>query len=96
MNADDHRMQLRLNGSLNGTEIVNLDGEDLGKLEEIMVHVDRQRPENAPGFDEDAWPTTADPGWMSDVYRHDGATYRPHATDRRDSSEAPFAPLRKS
>ncbi len=138
MNTNDHPMQLLSTGSLNGTKIVNLDGEDLGKLEEIMLHVDsgevayavvsfggflgmgekffavpwealtvdtvehrivldvdRERLEDAPGFDKDAWPTTAEPGWMSDVYRHYGATYQPHAADPRDSSEAPFAPLRK-
>lgn len=136
MNTTNDPMQLLSTGSLNGTKIVNLDGEDLGKLEEIMLHVDsgevayavvsfggflgmgekhfavpwealtvdtdehrlvldvdRERLENAPGFEKDQWPSTAEPGWMSDVYRHYGATYQPRA-ERRASSEA-FAPLRK-
>ncbi len=138
MNNTDHRTQLLSAGSLNGTKIVNLDGEDLGKLEELMLHldsgevayavvsfggflgmgekhfavpwealtvdtdehrivldVDRKKLENAPGFDKDAWPTTAETGWMTDVYRHYGATYQPHASNERDATEAPFAPLRR-
>ena len=138
MNTHSNRPQLLSTGSLKNTKIVNLDGEDLGKLEELMLHldtgevayavvsfggflgmgdkhfavpwdalkvdtedhrivldIDRERLENAPGFDKDAWPTTAETGWMTDVYRHYGSTYEPHTADRRGSSEAPFAPLRK-
>ena len=138
MNTTTDRSLLLSTGSLKNTKIVNLDGEDLGKLDEIMLHVDtgeiayavvsfggflgmgdkrfavpwealsvdtdehrivldvdRERLENAPGFDNDAWPTTAETGWMTDLYRHYGATYRPRGAGRRDASEAPFAPLRK-
>lgn len=138
MNTNGNRTQLLSTGSLKNTKIVNLDGEDLGKLEEIMLHVDsgevayavvsfggflgmgdkhfavpwqaltvdtdehrivldvdRERLENAPGFVKDAWPSTADTAWMTDVYRHYGATYQPHSANARDESEAPFAPLRK-
>ena len=138
MNTTTDRNLLLSTGSLKGTKIVNLDGEDLGTLEELRLHVDtgevayavvsfgvflrmgdkhfavpwealtvesdehrivldadRERLENAPGFDKDAWPSTAEDGWMSDVYRHYGATYRPHAAANRDATEAPFAPLRR-
>jgi sporulation protein YlmC with PRC-barrel domain len=139
MNTTTDRTLLLSTGSLKNTKIVNLDGEDLGKLEEIMLHVDsgdvayavvsfggflgmgdklfavpwdaltvdtdehrivldvdRERLENAPGFDKDAWPTTADPVWMSDLYRHYGSSYQPRHAGRRDRADAPFAPLRKS
>jgi sporulation protein YlmC with PRC-barrel domain len=122
-------------GTLKNTKVVNPAGEDLGKLEEIMLHVDsgdvayavvsfggflgmgeklfavpwealridtaehhivldvdRERLETAPGFSKDAWPTTVDAGWMKDVYRHYGATYVPRAIAPRDRpAEEPLA-----
>jgi sporulation protein YlmC with PRC-barrel domain len=138
MNITTDRNLLLSTGSLTGTKIVNLDGEDLGTLDEIMLHadsgdvayavvsfggflgmgdklfavpwdaltvdtaehrivldIDRERLENAPGFDKDDWPTTAETGWMTDLYRHYGSTYQPRNASRRDSADAPFAPLRK-
>ena len=138
MNITTDRNLLLSSGSLKNTKIVNLDGEDLGILDEIMLHVDRgdvayavvtfggflgmgdkrfavpwealtvdtdehrivldvdrQRLENAPGFDKDAWPTTADDTWLSDVHKHYGSTYLPRDERRHDRADAPFAPLRK-
>ena len=138
MNATTDRALLLSTDSLENTKIVNLDGEDLGNLEEIMLHVDsgdvayavvsfggflgmgdkhfavpwdaltvdadehhialdvdRERLENAPGFDKDAWPTMAETGWMTDLHRHYGSTYQPRHASRPDSADGPFAPLRK-
>ena len=135
----EHNRNLLLStSSLKNTKIVNLDGEDLGNLEDIMLNVndgdvayavvsfggflgmgdkhfavpwdaltvdsvehrivldvDRERLENAPGFDKDDWPTTADDTWMNDMHQHYGSTYQPRNASRRDSADAPFAPNRK-
>jgi sporulation protein YlmC with PRC-barrel domain len=138
MNTTTDRTLLLSTGSLKNTKVVNLDGDDLGTLEEIMLHVDSgdvayavvsfggflgmgdklfavpwaaltvdteehrivldvdpEKLEKAPGFDKGAWPTAADTGWMNDLYRHYGATYQPRTTGRRVSTDTPFAPLRK-
>ena len=139
MNTATDRALLLSTGSLKNTKIVNLDGDDLGKLEEIMLHadsgdvayavvsfggflgmgdklfavpwdaltvdteehrivldVDPERLENAPGFDKDAWPTSAETGWMTDLYQHYGSTYQPRSGRRRVSADAPVAPLRRT
>ena len=138
MNTTTDRNLLLSTGSLKNTKIVNLDGENLGNLDEIMLHadsgdiayavvsfggflgmgdkhfavpwealtidtdehrivldIDRERLENAPGFDKDAWPTKAETGWMTDLYRHYGATYQPRHPGQRDNADTPFAPLRR-
>ena len=91
--------------------VTNVNGEDLGKVEEIMIDLDRARVayvvlsfgskalgkdklfavpwevlkishhdrkfilnvseetlKEAPGFDKDDWPDTADLSWLADVY----------------------------
>lgn len=102
--------------TLVGDRVVNTEGEDLGKLEEIMLdldsgcisyavlsfggflgmgdklfaipwqalsvdevnkrlvlHVDRETLENAPGFDKDHWPDmTVDREWLGGVYEYYG------------------------
>jgi sporulation protein YlmC with PRC-barrel domain len=35
--------------------------------ERFMLNVDKERLENAPGFDSDAWPDMADPTWQESV-----------------------------
>ncbi len=101
--------------TLIGDPVVNARGEDLGKLEEIMVHVDsgkiayavlsfggfigigdklfaipwealtldednkqfildidKEKLEQAPGFDKDHWPNMADPTWGNQIYSYYG------------------------
>jgi len=97
--------------TLEGDSVVNARGEDLGKIEDIMLDVqrgriayavlssggflgmgdklfaipwnvltldadrkcfvldvDKERLENAPGFDKDHWPSMADMRWASEVH----------------------------
>jgi sporulation protein YlmC with PRC-barrel domain len=105
--------------TLEGDQVRNSAGEDLGKLEDIMIDVstgrvayavlsfggflgignklfaipwealkldeenhefvldmDRNRLENAPGFDKDNWPDMADRDFGSNIYNYYG--YRPY------------------
>jgi sporulation protein YlmC with PRC-barrel domain len=39
----------------------------------FILDVDKQRLENAPGFDRDHWPAMADPQWASRVHSYYGA-----------------------
>ncbi len=102
-----------------GTAVENKVGENLGKIEELMVDLssgriayavlsfggflglgdkffalpwdslkvdtvkkkvildlDKQKLENAPGFDKDHWPDTSDHAWLVDVYHYYG--YQPY------------------
>ncbi len=104
--------------TLIGDKVVNANGEDLGKIEEIMIHIDsgkvayavlsfggflgigdklfaipwealsldedekefilnveKEKLENAPGFDKDNWPDMADRKWGSEIYSYYG--YKP-------------------
>jgi sporulation protein YlmC with PRC-barrel domain len=45
--------------------------------ERIVLDVDRDRLEHAPGFDKDNWPLTADSAWMSEVHGYYGYEYAP-------------------
>ncbi len=101
--------------TLTGDGVVNEKGEDLGKIEEIMIHidsgkiayavlsfggilgigdklfaipwealsldedrkefilnVDKEKLDNAPGFDKDHWPDMADPNWRQQIYSYYG------------------------
>lgn len=105
--------------TLTGTQVENPEGDDLGKIEELMIDltngrisyavlsfggilgigdklfaipwealyvdtqkevivldVDKQTLENAPGFDKDNWPDTTDHAWLVDVYTYYG--YHPY------------------
>jgi sporulation protein YlmC with PRC-barrel domain len=98
--------------TLENTKVVNADGDDLGKIEHIMLDVPsgrvayavlsfggflgmgsklfaipwhalimdaddkhfvldvpKERLENAPGFDENRWPSMADERWASDLHK---------------------------
>jgi sporulation protein YlmC with PRC-barrel domain len=102
-------------GTLTGDTVRNQEGEELGKLEEIMIDLDEGRVayavlsfggfmgmgnklfaipwealtvdtankeivlnvqkeilDNAPGFDKDNWPQTGDRQWLVDVYSYYG------------------------
>lgn len=104
-------------GTLKGDRVRNPAGEDLGKIEEIMLDIpsgrvayavlsfggilgignklfavpwqaltvdegrkefvlnmDKQRLENAPGFDKDNWPDMANPTWGSQIFGYYGYT----------------------
>lgn len=36
----------------------------------VIVDLDKETIENAPGFDKDDWPSTSDLAWLDDVYVH--------------------------
>ena len=40
---------------------------------EVVVDVDKEVLQKAPGFDKDNWPDAYDRGWMGDMYRYYGA-----------------------
>lgn len=42
----------------------------------FVLDVQKEKLENAPGFDKENWPTNADHGYISSVYEYYG--YRPH------------------
>lgn len=44
--------------------------------EELILNVSKEKLENAPGFDKDNWPTTADRTYLTSVYTHYG--YKPY------------------
>lgn len=39
---------------------------------EITLDIDKDRLENAPGFDKNEWPMEASPGFLESVYEHYG------------------------
>ena len=40
----------------------------------FVLDIPRERLENAPGFDKDNWPTTAEREWLTGMYSHYGYT----------------------
>ena len=44
--------------------------------EKIILNVDKEILENAPGFDKDNWPEITEHAWLVDVYNYYG--YRPY------------------
>ena len=103
--------------TLEGDSVVNMQGEELGTIQDIMVdvphgrvayavlstggvlgigsklhaipwtsltldanrkcfilNVDKNRLENAPGFDKDHWPSMADQRWASEVHQYYGVS----------------------
>jgi sporulation protein YlmC with PRC-barrel domain len=116
--------------TLAGDRVRNSAGDDLGKIEEIMIdvptgrvayavlsfggflgmgsklfaipwealtlderehefilNVDKQRLENAPGFDKDSWPDMADPSFGKEIYGYYG--YEPYWDEGSGYSERP-------
>lgn len=49
------------------------------KEDTIRLDVSKEKLENAPSFDEDNWPTTADNKFRDSVYNHYGVQNREHA-----------------
>ncbi len=105
--------------SLNGEDVKNSQGEDLGTIKDMMIdtatgqveyyvlsfggflgmgdklfaippqamtvntedecmilNVDKEKLKNAPGFDDDNWPNTADNSFRDSVYDYYGHSYR--------------------
>ncbi len=60
--------------TLIGDSVVNAQEEDLGDIKEIMLDVDKQRLQNAPGFDTDRWPDMSDVTWAEEVHTFYGTT----------------------
>ncbi|QHT66742.1 PRC-barrel domain containing protein [Rhodocytophaga rosea] len=52
------------------------------KKEKVVVNIDKQVLENAPGFDKDAWPKSTDRNFIGQVYSHYG--YKPYWERDRD------------
>jgi sporulation protein YlmC with PRC-barrel domain len=42
---------------------------------EIVVNVDKELLENAPGFDKDNWPQSSSPEWIADIHSYYGYSY---------------------
>ena len=51
----------------------------------FTLDIDKERLKDAPGFDEDHWPSMADPKWASGVHKFYGTTYDAdeYRTDQR-------------
>jgi len=39
----------------------------------FVLNVDKERLQNAPGFDKDHWPSMADPRWATEIHSYYGA-----------------------
>lgn len=108
-----HTTQALSASSITGTDVVNLQGENLGHIEDVMIDLttgrilyavlsfggilgigdklfavpfqaftinqadetfmldmDKERLENAPGFDKDDWPATSDTRFNTRVYEY--------------------------
>lgn len=50
------------------------------KDDSIVMDIDKKVLENAPSFDKDNWPKTANPEFMTSVYSHYGVEHRRHRT----------------
>lgn len=57
-------------------EAFDIDAEN----EKFVLNVSRDKLENAPGFDKDNWPSTANDTFIDKVYKHYGYTRRNLAT----------------
>ena len=65
----------------------------LDKDRPFVIDVDKERLENAPGFDQDAWPTENRPEWIAGVYTFYGEA--PTWQDRRGAQSADDPTLSK-
>lgn len=45
-------------------EMVSVDTDD----KKVVIDLDKETLENAPGFDKDNWPDSTDVGWLDEVY----------------------------
>jgi sporulation protein YlmC with PRC-barrel domain len=71
-----------------------------GKLDDLFLDVDKERLENAPGFDKSNWPNMADPRWGEETHTYYGQQdawnrrqqLRQQAQTHLESSPAPRMP----
>ena len=47
-------------------------GDDKGEIEKLTLNVDKERMQNAPGFDKDNWPDMANQQWGQTVHSYYG------------------------
>ncbi|MTI23594.1 PRC-barrel domain-containing protein [Fulvivirga kasyanovii] len=57
------------------TEALEFDPSD---QDTIILDIEKEHLENAPGFDKDEWPTSADRTFINSIYKHYG--YEPYWT----------------
>ena len=122
INATNMNTQLISATTIEGTEVVNAKGENIGEIKDLMIDwengtvayavlsfggflgfgeklfaiptealefdpsdqdtiildIEKEHLENAPGFDKDEWPTSADRTFINSIYKHYG--YEPYWT----------------
>ncbi len=54
--------------------------------ENAVMDIDKDRLENAPGFDKDNWPNTSDDSFTNQVYNHYDIERRDYSSSDRDPS----------
>lgn len=55
----------------------------LGKMNKLLLQIEKQRLETAPAFDKQTWPNMADTAWVAEVYRFYGQpTYWDRPSER--------------
>lgn len=45
------------------------------KKEKVVTNITKEKLKNAPGFDKDNWPQTANTAWLGEVHSYYGYTY---------------------
>lgn len=58
-----------------------------------VLNINKDRLQNAPGFDKDSWPDMADPSWGTQLHTHYG--YKPYWNDEDSAAEFPPASRRQ-
>lgn len=53
--------------------------------ERFVLNVDKDRLENAPGFDKDNWPKTSDHTYWNGLYKHYGVERRSYVRQRQSA-----------
>jgi len=90
--------ELAVGGSWNALT-VNTDSE--GELDYLVLGVDKDTLQNAPGFDKSSWPNMASPHWAEEIHAYYGqqdAWHRRQAQRREarpalESSSTPSTPI---
>ena len=56
--------------TLLGNDVYNHRDEKVGDIKEIMLDIEKDRLDNAPGFDKDNWPDMADSTWRELIHSY--------------------------